>query len=101
MTTAPVEPAVAVLAVEFADQPRTIHRFVETAEQDTDPYHQALATLAAVREQHPQVTHTLLINDRALDLATVTMMDSAGFTDYTLIDAEQTRQVIDEMEAQR
>lgn len=95
------EPAIAVLAVVHSDGRTPTHHFVEAPGQDADPYHRAVEKLQAVRREDPQMTHTLAINERALDLATVTMMHSAGFTNCTLIDAEQTRRAIDEMEAQR
>lgn len=101
MTTPKAELAVAVLTITHPSDKTFLYRFVETASQDTDPYHQALQMLRTVLRAHPQVSHELVINERALDLATVTMMHSAGFTDYTLTDAEETRRAIDEVEAER
>lgn len=101
MTTTSTEPAVAALTVVHPTGTTSVHRFVEAPDQDADPYHQALQTLELLRREHLVVSHTLMINERALDLATVTMMHSAGFTGYTLLDAEETRMVIDELEAGR
>lgn len=101
MTTPKTESAFAVLTVAHLGDKPSEYRFVESASQNMDPYHQALQVLRTVLREHPEASHTLVINERALDLATVTMMHSAGFTDYTLTDAEETRRAIDEVETER
>lgn len=101
MTTPKAESACAVLTVAHLGDKPSVYRFVEAASQNMDPYHQALQVLRTVLLEHPQASHTLVISERALDLATVTMMHAAGFTDYTLADAEETRRAIDEVEAKR
>jgi hypothetical protein len=72
--------------------------FVEDAGQDLDPFHRAEQRRDALLTEPPESTATIGINERALDLATVTLMHSAGFADYTLLDAEETRRAIDEVE---
>ncbi|MEX5259216.1 hypothetical protein [Kocuria sp. CPCC 205263] len=100
MTTPRIELAVAVLRMTRLSDRTYVYRFVEAVGQNTDPYHQALQKLRTVLCEHPQVSHELVINERALDAATVTMMHAAGFTDYTLLDAEQTQQALDDAEDQ-
>lgn len=101
MTAPKTELAVAVLTVTYLGDKTSVYRFVESVGQNIDPYHQAIHMLRTVLREHPQVSHTLVINERALDLATVTIMRSVGYTDYTLADAEETRRTIDEVEAER
>lgn len=100
MTVLDQEPAVAVLTV-VPPQGDTITRvFVEGPHQDLDPFHRAEQRRDALLAEHPDATVTIGINERALDAAIATKMHAFGYPDYTTLDAEQTRQALEEAEDQ-
>jgi hypothetical protein len=100
MTALAHEQAVAVLTIVPRQGDAITRVFVEDTHQDLDPFHRAEQRRDALLAQHPGATATIGINERALDAATVTKMHTAGFADYTLLDAEQTRQALDEAQDQ-
>jgi hypothetical protein len=50
--------------------------------------------------EHPTSAVTMRINERAWDAATVTEIHAAGFPDDDLLDAEQTRQALEDVDNQ-
>ena len=98
MTVLAHEQAVAVLTVVHPDASSTTRVFIDDEHHELDPFHRAVKRRDAVLAERPESKATIGINERALDAATVTKMHDAGFPDYDLFDAEQTRQAIDEVE---
>ena len=98
MTVLAHEQAVAVLTVVHPDASSTTRVFIDDEHHELDPFHRAVKRRDAVLAERPESKATIGINERALDAATVTKMQDAGFPDYDLLDAEQTRQAIDEVE---
>lgn len=98
MTILAHEQAVAVLTVTRPDGAVNTRVFVDDSHQELDPFHRAEQRRDALLTEDPMSTVTIGVNERALDAATATKMHAAGFTDYDLLDAEQTRQAIDEVE---
>lgn len=100
MTVLAHEQAVAVLTIVPSTGDTITRVFVDDTHQDLDPFHRAEQRREALLTEHPMSTVTIGINEPALDAATVTKMHAAGFADYTLLDAEQTRQALDEAQNQ-
>ncbi|MEX5307581.1 hypothetical protein RF644_17690 [Kocuria sp. CPCC 205258] len=97
MTVLAHEQAVAVLTIIHPDATSTTRVFIEDDHHELDPFHRAVKRRDAVLAERPESKATIGINERALDAATVTRMHDAGFPAYDLLDAEQTRQAIDEV----
>jgi hypothetical protein len=98
MTILAHEQAVAVLTVTRPDGTVTTRVFIDDDHHELDPFHRAEKRRDALLAERPESKATIGINERALDAATVTKMHDEGFPDYDLLDAEQTRQAIDEVE---
>lgn len=100
MTILAHEQAVAVLTVTRPDGAVNTRVFVDDSHQELDPFHRAEQRRDALLTEDPMSTVTIGVNERALDAATATKMHAAGFTDYDLLDAEQTRQALEDAEDQ-
>jgi hypothetical protein len=100
MTDLDQEQAVAVLTVVPPQGDAITRVFVEGPHQDLDPFHRAERRRDALLVEHPDATVTIGINERALDAAVAMKMHALGHPDYTTLDAEQTRQALEDEENQ-